>query len=206
MTSANAPGVPLPDVNVLVALLWEAHLHHGAAVAWFTSAESFATCSITQTGFVRVSSNPSIFRDALSVREAVATLAALIARPAHRFLPDDVGFVDNAAVAHDRLVGHRQVTDAHLVGLARRHRAQLVTFDAGLAALGGDTVRLLPLDGLLTNRGRPELRLTHVQPAGVREIDVWCGGGGASRSSGGAGRFDATHHARPRIGRSSVTW
>jgi len=33
--------------------------------------------------------------------------------------------------------GHRQVTDAHLVTLARRHGVGMVTFDAGLAALAG---------------------------------------------------------------------
>jgi hypothetical protein len=95
-----------------------------------------------------------------TTREAVATLGALTTRPAHRFLPDDVGFVDNAQVPHDRLVGHRQVTDAHLLGLARRHQATLVTFDNGLAALGGDTVQLLVSDGFVRSvrseeRSRP---------------------------------------------------
>ena len=33
--------------------------------------------------------------------------------------------------------GHRRVTDAHLVTLARRHGVGMVTFDAGLAALAG---------------------------------------------------------------------
>lgn len=36
--------------------------------------------------------------------------------------------------------GHRQVTDAYLVELARHHRGVLVTFDRGLAALNGDGV------------------------------------------------------------------
>ena len=135
--------VALPDVNVLVALLWEAHLHHAAARRWFASIDEFATCSTTQTGFVRVSANPAVFRDAITVREAVAALAVVTARPTHRFLTDDVGFVDYAGVPHDRLVGYRQVTDAHLVGLARRHGAVVVTFDSGLASLAPEVTQLL---------------------------------------------------------------
>ena len=40
--------------------------------------------------------------------------------------------------------GHRQVTDAHLVTLARRCGTRLVTFDAGAHSLaGGRDVELL---------------------------------------------------------------
>lgn len=41
-------------------------------------------------------------------------------------------------------VGHRQVTDAHLLALARRRGMRVVTFDAGLAVLAdGPDVELL---------------------------------------------------------------
>ena len=43
-----------------------------------------------------------------------------------------------------RLGGHRQVTDAVLLTVARRHGVELVTFDAGIADLArGDGVALL---------------------------------------------------------------
>ncbi len=37
----------LLDVNVLVALAWPNHAHHGAAIAWFTQVckEGLATCA-----------------------------------------------------------------------------------------------------------------------------------------------------------------
>lgn len=41
------------------------------------------------------------------------------------------------------MIGHRQVTDAYLVALARSHRAMVATFDNGLAALHGDATVLL---------------------------------------------------------------
>ncbi len=53
-------------------------------------------------------------------------------------------FVDNPLVPHERLVGHRQVTDAHLIGLARHHGAVVATFDQAMAALGGEGVRVVP--------------------------------------------------------------
>lgn len=135
----------LLDVNVLVALLWQAHVHHGAARRWFAARrEPWSTCSITQTGFVRVSSNPAVLSDAISVRDAVAVLAGAIVHPAHIFLHDVSGFVDNPLVPHERLVGHRQITDAHLIAVTRHHLGTLATFDAGMAALAPDVVR--PID------------------------------------------------------------
>jgi predicted nucleic acid-binding protein len=42
------------------------------------------------------------------------------------------------------LAGYRQVTDAHLLALARRSGMRLVTFDAGIRALAaGRDVQLL---------------------------------------------------------------
>jgi predicted nucleic acid-binding protein len=81
--------------------------------------------------------------DAISVREAVAVLAAAVDHPAHVFLDDVGGFVDNPLVPHDRLVGHRQVTDAHLVAIARHHGATLATLDARIVELAPDVVSVL---------------------------------------------------------------
>ena len=134
----------LLDVNVLAALLWEQHLHHSVTRRWFAARrQPWGTCSVTQTGFVRVSSNPAVLSDPISVREAVAVLAAAVAHPAHVFFDDVAGFVDNPLVPHDRLVGHRQVTDAHLIAIARHHGATLATLDAGMVSLAPDVVQLI---------------------------------------------------------------
>jgi uncharacterized protein len=137
----------LPDVNVLVALIWERHIHHAAARRWYAefADPGWATCSVTQTGFVRVSSNPVAVGEAVSVREAVALLAALVAEPSHRFLADDRGFVDNPLVPHDRLVGHRQVTDAHLIAIARANDARVATFDQAIASLATEDVSVIAI-------------------------------------------------------------
>lgn len=133
----------LLDVNALVALAWDSHVHHPEVRRWFAdhAAEGWATCPVTEHGFVRVSSNAMILPAPVSVRDAVAVLAAFRAHAHHRFVPDDVSPTDADV---PRILGHRQVTDAQLVTVARRAGRRLLTFDRGVAALGGDDVVLLP--------------------------------------------------------------
>ena len=128
--------VGLLDVNMLIALAWPSHVHHQAAHAWFGkhSTEGWATCPVTQCGFVRISSNPAIIREAVTPRQAMDHLGQIIQQKGHVFWPDDIGLLD-ALMPTQLLVGHRQVTDAYLLGLALRRKGRLVTLDAGLAAL-----------------------------------------------------------------------
>ncbi|MBB4663465.1 TA system VapC family ribonuclease toxin [Conexibacter arvalis] len=133
----------LLDVNALVALAWDSHVHHGRMVEWFRAhgAAGWATCPVTESGFVRVSSNPKALPSPLGLEDARGVLRSLRAVAGHRFLSDDVSLVDDDV---PRLVGHRQVTDAHLLALARRHRTRVLTFDARLHQLAaGRDVELL---------------------------------------------------------------
>jgi len=133
----------LLDVNALIALAWDSHVHHVAIRDWFTSkgADGWATCPITESGFVRVSSNPKVLPAAIGVEAAREVLKALRSQSAHRFLPDDVSIADPD---FPELSGYRQVTDAHLLTLARRNGEVLVTFDAALHGLtDGRGVELL---------------------------------------------------------------
>jgi toxin-antitoxin system PIN domain toxin len=135
--------VALLDVNALVALAWDSHVHHARMRGWFEahSEAGWATCPLTESGFVRVSSNPKVLPHAIGVDAARGVLSALRSLAGHRFLADDVSLVDPDVPA---ITGHRQVTDAHLLTLARRHEVNLVTFDAALATLAaGEGVELL---------------------------------------------------------------
>lgn len=132
----------LLDVNALVALAWDTHVHHEAVAAWFDRRSGpWATCPVTEAGFVRISSNPKVLAGALGVDEARGVLRDLRAVGEHRFLVNDVSLVGADAPP---IVGHRQVTDAVLLTVARRAGVTLVTFDAALAKLaGGSGVELL---------------------------------------------------------------
>ncbi|HEU0189735.1 MAG TPA: TA system VapC family ribonuclease toxin [Mycobacterium sp.] len=126
----------LLDVNALVALAWDPHIHHARMRRWFAdndnAAPGWATCPITESGFVRVSTHPKVLPSPIGVADALRVLTSLRAHQGHRFLVDDVSPVDDDVPA---IVGHRQVTDAQLLTLARRRGVRLVTFDAALGAL-----------------------------------------------------------------------
>jgi uncharacterized protein len=135
--------VALLDVNALVALAWDSHVHHAAMRAWFAENghAGWATCSITESGFVRVSSNPIVLPSAIGVDAARGVVSALRMHPGHEFLTDDVSMSDGDVPP---TAGYRQVTDAHLLTLSRRRGVSLVTFDAGILAMGdGDDVEVL---------------------------------------------------------------
>lgn len=127
----------LLDTNLLIALLWRSHEHHGVALRWFRAhrAEGWATCPFTQAGFVRIVSNAAFSRDAVRPREAIQVLAANTAAPDHRFWPHDAPVDEATAFAGVRLLGHQQVTDAYLLGLAIRRGGALATLDERVTAL-----------------------------------------------------------------------
>ncbi len=127
----------LLDTNVLVALLWPSHAHHALAVKWFARHRTagWASCPLTQSGFVRIVSNPAFSRDAVTPTEAASLLAANTGAADHVFWPDALPFADSTAFAGPRLVGHQQVTDAYLLGLALRRGGVLATLDERIGAL-----------------------------------------------------------------------
>ncbi len=126
----------LLDANVLIAWHTPAHVHHGLVSAWLAAVnENYATCPITQGSLVRFA-----VREGLAASQASRLIQGLNADPRHEFWPDDVGYADVSMVG---VIGHRQVTDAYLAGLARHHDARLATLDSGLAALHRDIAHLL---------------------------------------------------------------
>lgn len=135
----------LLDVNLLIALAWPSHVHHEAAHRWFADVGIFATCTVTQLGFVRVSSNRAVLADAVSVQAARAVLAGIVAMPQHELWTDDLDFSRDPTVDGLTLVGHRQVTDAFLLALAARHGGRLATLDGGIAALAPTNAAILSL-------------------------------------------------------------
>jgi hypothetical protein len=140
----------LADVNVLVSLAWPNHVHHAQSRAWFAEfgMKGWATCPITEAGFVRVSSNRRVIPDARSVGDAVGVLRALRLVGSHEFWTDDVSPADCPELDFAGLTGYRQVTDAMLAALTGRRGGTLVTFDGAAAAMSRDCgidVRLLGL-------------------------------------------------------------
>ncbi len=114
----------LLDVNFLIACGWESHAEYIRASRWLSRAKSFATCPISEMGFLRVSLSAAF---GASFEDAMAALDAIASMRTHRFLRDATRAQSLPPVSTSK-----DVTDAHLVGLARRYRLKLATFDAAL--------------------------------------------------------------------------
>ena len=127
----------LLDVNVLLAIAWPNHQFHAAATQRLEATHSrWATCALTQLGFIRLSSNPAVVTAAKSPAEAAALLAVLVSDDRHEYLAALPSPVEGETRSiFEKLLGPVQVTDAYLLGLARRNNAILVTFDARLKEL-----------------------------------------------------------------------
>lgn len=134
------------DVNVLIALLDQAHPHHDTAASWLklNIRHGWASCPITQNGCIRIMSQPT-YPGARSPAQIIMRLREALSHSAHAFWPDDVSVTDANTVDGTRIHGARQVTDTYLLALAVRHGGRLVTFDSGiaLAAVKGATVGYL---------------------------------------------------------------
>jgi toxin-antitoxin system PIN domain toxin len=132
----------LLDVNLLIALAWPSHVHHSTAQKWFSASRKagFRTCPLTQIGFVRISSHPKFTPDAVSARDALAMLERITALAEHKFWPADLGLRD-AVAKMEPIVGHRQITDAYLLALARSRRGVLATLDRGVLQMAGRTAQ-----------------------------------------------------------------
>ena len=120
----------LLDVNVLIALLDAAHIHHQRATQWLEQAlhHGWASCPLTQNGCLRIMAQPG-YQQPQPLRTLVAMLARSTAAPFHEFWPDDVSLLDAARFEHGHIHSPRQLTDLYLLALAMRHGGRLVTFD-----------------------------------------------------------------------------
>jgi toxin-antitoxin system PIN domain toxin len=119
----------LLDGSVLAAHVLSGHPEHSRAEAWFYRLQdSFATCPVTQGTLLRLHVHLAIDKSASAAWKA---LEGVESHPLHRYWADDLPYRE---VPHRQIQGHRQVTDAWLIELARRNDARVATLDQGMAA------------------------------------------------------------------------
>ncbi|HKV25329.1 MAG TPA: PIN domain-containing protein [Candidatus Acidoferrum sp.] len=121
----------LLDVSALVAAGVQKHEFFEQVVAWFQELspeeDEFATCAITEIGFVRVLGLPQY---GLPIEESKAVLQQLKAssRIAFSFIADD----QDASRLPRWVKMPKQVADGHLAQLAKANGAVLATLDRGI--------------------------------------------------------------------------
>ena len=135
--------VALLDVNVLLALFHEGHVHHDVAHDWFVDqgASGWASCPLTENGLLRILGSPARVKEHLPLRDVSDLLKTFCDHSAHQFWPDDISIRDTDRFNVEAIRGHQQVTDVFLLGLAVKHGGRFVTLDqrVPLAAVKGAT-------------------------------------------------------------------
>jgi uncharacterized protein len=141
----------LLDVNLLVALFDAAHVHHDLAHDWFAEnrAGGWATCPVTENGFIRVLCNLRYGSPEHAVPAVVDRLRRFRESGHHQFWADEVSLTDDALFKPSFAPGHRQLTDVYLLGLAHRKGGRLATFDRSipLGAVAGTARTTLEVIG-----------------------------------------------------------
>lgn len=129
-----AARVSLLDVNVLVALFFPDHVHHDLAHDWFADHrdEGWATCPLTQNGLIRVACQQPSDEALVRPAEVMAGLERFCKDKRHRLWADDISLTDTSLFAPQYVSGHRQLTDVYLLGLAKKMRGRLATFDRSI--------------------------------------------------------------------------
>ncbi|MEO5740923.1 MAG: TA system VapC family ribonuclease toxin [Vicinamibacterales bacterium] len=140
----------LLDVNVLLALANPKHMHHEIAHDWFADhhAHGWATCAVTQNGFVRVLSNTAAGAGAFRPAEVVELLRRFCSAREHVFWADGVSLTETRLFNPSLIRGYRQVSDIYLLGLAKKMGGCLATFDRAIplgAVIGAadDTIAVI---------------------------------------------------------------
>lgn len=132
----------LLDINVLIAMHDAGHTHHRIARDWLRAniTRGWASCAITQNGFVRILSQPRYPLD-ISTSQAITLLAQACATPHHTFWSADMSIADAARIDSSRVHGPTQVTDLYLLALAVKNEGRLVTLDGSIpmSAVAGAT-------------------------------------------------------------------
>ncbi len=129
----------LLDLNVLIALTEPCHTHHKKARNWFTSTgkESWGICPFTETGFLRITTNPAFGPGPRTMGQAIAVLQSLKKYPGFCYWQINKSWLDLTARFAGRIFGHQQVTDAYLLGLAIAENGVLATFDRAIIRMAG---------------------------------------------------------------------
>ena len=124
----------LLDINLLLALSDPMHVHHESAHGWFaeTGQRAWATCPLTENGFIRIASHPNYPNRPGDVPAVLAIFRRLCEAPGHRFWGEDLSILQILEPA--AIITHAQITDVYLLGFAVHKSGKLATLDRRIPA------------------------------------------------------------------------
>ena len=121
--------VYLLDVNALLAFCDDRHVHHESAHRWFgrIGSKQWATCPITENGFLRIFGNPNYPNYPGNPAVVLRMLRQLRDQVGYHFWPDSKSILEWLVPEANLFPNH--ITDIYLLGLAASHGGKLATFD-----------------------------------------------------------------------------
>jgi hypothetical protein len=137
----------LPDINVWIALQYQAHRHHAAAVGWFRSldeAVSLVFCRHTQIGMFRLLTTDAVMQSAPLTQKQCWTIYARWIDGGRAFLHAEPVGLDTAfqLLTSADAPSPKTWADAYLAAFADAAKLTLITFDRALAGKAKDSVLL----------------------------------------------------------------
>jgi len=120
----------LLDVNVLIAVHDQDHVHHRLATDWLgRNIESgWASCALTQNGCLRIMAQPG-YANPQPLPVLVNMLQRSTQSSSHAYWTDTISLLDASRFEHGHIHSARQLTDLYLLALAVAHNGRFVTFD-----------------------------------------------------------------------------
>ena len=121
--------IHLLDINLLLALTDPVHVHHETSHQWFAEngQQAWATCPLTENGFIRIASHPKYPNHPGEVSVVFSILRQLCEATGHHFWPEDLSILE--ILKAEAIITHAQITDVYLLGLAVRNKGKLATLD-----------------------------------------------------------------------------
>jgi len=127
-----------PDINVLVALVFDQHRHHEEAVRWYNTLDPFTIlvfCRHTQLGLFRLLSTDTVMDQyAMSLRDCWQVYDEWIETGQAVLLPEPAMIeAELRRRTSQAMVAPKLWADAYLAAFAEAAELTLVTFDRALA-------------------------------------------------------------------------
>ena len=131
-----------PDVNVLVAAARDDHVHHLQAHAWLKatvtacgSGGTFRLMPMVVSSFLRLVTNPKVFKLPTSTERAIAYLDALLAFPGAELASVGAEWPLLRQLCLDTQLSANALPDAWLAAAVVQHGEHLATFDSDFKKL-----------------------------------------------------------------------
>ena len=118
------------DVNVLIALLDAAHVHHQLATTRLGAniKQGWASCPITQIGCIRIMSQAA-YPNVQPAAQVAERLRLAATDRHHEFWAADTDLLATPSIHWTGILRSRLVTDAYLLAMAVAHEGRFVTID-----------------------------------------------------------------------------